>query len=215
MQTHTYSTQDPLLGICSLKPFILKGNCEQFVLIALLKRSKGSKLLLSLFNMSNLLPSSMTKEWPWANRSQQYVKKSNMIDLLMIWGNHSLKLVIHLIKFIFFVCFWQLFMLFPFLWPRANHSWVSLCSVALLNRAMWAIRSHPSSAILNKWANLSRCSFVMSDGSNLLFFTSESLFHSKQKKNYFLKYLMSEFPTESEEQVVNRSWDIKVQYCSV
>ena len=137
---------------------------EWIALVALYKRATVSKSLLSLF----------LKEQPWANRSWFLLyKKIDASDLLVNWIS----------VFLSFSQFFTLFMLKSKLLPSLfKKEWP------------WANCSHPALQKERLWAICSCCSWQKSDGSNSLFFTSESLFCS-QKTSNLLEKLMSKFPT--------------------
>ena len=92
-------------------------------------------------------------------------------------------------KIVFFVCFLQFFStVSPFLNPRAK---CSRCSFLKSDGSDWLFTKEWL------WANRSRHSLkkaTVSDGSDLLFLTSKSLFRL-QKTSYLLKKPMIKFPT--------------------
>ena len=92
-------------------------------------------------------------------------------------------------KFIFFACFNSFSLLFPLLCPIMNRSHRSLLSCSLQNSDHKQI----APVALYKRATVSDF-LVQSDGSDLLFFTSQSLLHS-QKTSDSLEKPKSEFST--------------------
>ena len=118
---------------CS-KSLIINSDREWFALykratVTLYKRATVSKSLSSLF----------IKEQPWANRSRRSLKNSDMSDLFVIRGRIALKKrVICSNYFQFFFVFDGFSLLFPFLFPRVNHSF-TLCSVTLFSKERFAL----------------------------------------------------------------------------
>ena len=114
-----------------------------------------------------------------ANCSPRSLKKSVVSDLIVIQANRLQKKNNSIVKFLFFICFWQFF---PFLCPRANLSHPSLNIPSFLQSDLsdWL-----PSLFLKEWLRVihSDHSWQKSEGSNSLFLNSKSLFYSQKRVN--------------------------------
>ena len=144
----------------------------------------------------------MTKEQPRANCSGHSWQNSDCEQFaqvtLFLWvtwanGSKTSDLLEKNRKNRFFLMF---FTVFPLSLPKSKSSNCSSLSHSFVKEQPWANRSGHSVQNSNReqFAQVAQCSWQKSDGSNLLFFTSESLFRS-QKTSDSLQKPMSKFPT--------------------
>ena len=149
-----------------------QGDCERFALVALFKRA----------TVSDSDPSLLTKEQPWQIARFLWAK-SNMSDFLVNQAARS-----QIERFV--IQFDSFSMIFPFFMPK--NEWLP----SLFTKSLF-FGSNSLSSLFTKeqlWAIRSCCSWQKSDGSDSLFFTTESLFGS-QKMSDSLEKPMIEFPT--------------------
>ena len=174
-------------------------------------KSDHKQNALVIFNrratVSDSLRLLMTKEQHWANRSCRSCQKSDVSDLLRSlrtkelheWFAHDsskslAKTSNSLKKIIQTLCFSHKFLTVFTLFMPMRKSLPSLLTQSLF------FKSNMSDSITSlftkerPWAICSGCSWQKSAGSNLLFFSSASLFRS-QKASESLEKPMSEFPT--------------------